>query len=66
MEKSKDLFDEIESSNPFSNIKNKEESKQYANPQVRELLEHEKILQEFGGLESNIPVNHPRYWKVRP
>lgn len=24
-----------------------------------------KILNEHGGLESNIPLNHPKYWKIR-
>ncbi len=27
--------------------------------------EYIKALREYGGLESNIPINHP-YWKMRP
>ncbi len=26
---------------------------------------HAAILEEYGGLESNIPVNH-QYWQIRP
>ena len=55
--------------NPFSrkednSIKESVETK--LENEMREELEHEKILREHGYLESNIPLNHPRYWKIRP
>lgn len=32
---------------------------------VKEELEYQKILREYGGIESNIPINSP-YWRLRP
>ena len=32
---------------------------------VEEKPEYMKILEEYGGLESNVPINSP-YWRLRP
>jgi len=40
--------------------------KMYAVEDMKDRFDYaQKILAQFGGLESNIPIHHP-YWKLRP
>lgn len=33
--------------------------------EIKKNFDHKRVLTEHGGLESNIPINHP-YWRYRP
>lgn len=61
--KEKQMFD-----NPFEKkeevVAEEKQEQLSKEPEAKKLTKKQQILRQFGGLVSNIPINHP-YWKMK-